>query len=253
MRSAYASVLLVLIALSTFQSARAFAAGCAAAPGPLTTVETYMGLPTFMVDGVPHMSRSFETYVPDTRYYKQFARAGATVMGVPCNSGEEPWFHTMPVWVGTDVWNYSEFDENVAKIIAADPHSLILPRVHVAEPDWWRAANPAEVMVYDDGGVEYYNPHRLWPALKSKTWPSIASQKWRDDMCMALRRFIEHIQSRPYAKNIFGYQILGLATEEWYHYASSQQQLGDYSVHMRKYFQNWLRKKYRTQENLRQA
>ena len=112
-------------------------------------------------------------------------------------------WHSTPVWVGPDVWNYSEFDENVAKIIAADPNALILPRVHVTEPDWWRQMNPAEVMVYDDGGVDYFNPHRLWPAMKSKTWPSIASQQWRQDMCVALRKFIEHIPEPALCPGIF--------------------------------------------------
>jgi hypothetical protein len=221
--------------------------------GPTTTVENYMGLPTFMVDGEPHMSRSFETYVPELKYYRQFAQAGATVMGVPVNCGEEPWWHSTPVWVGPDVWDYTELDESIGKIIAADPNALILPRVHVAEPDWWREKYPAEVIVYDDGTTDFLNPHRLWPALKSKTWPSFASQQWRNDMCIALRKFIEHVQSKPYAKNIFGYQILGGSTEEWYHYGSSEKQLGDYSVHMKIYFQNWLRKKYWTAESLQKA
>ncbi len=46
-------------------SVAAAVSALAGVPGPVTTVEEWNGLPTFMVNGRPHMSTSFETYVPE--------------------------------------------------------------------------------------------------------------------------------------------------------------------------------------------
>ncbi len=228
-------------------------AGANPIPGPVTTVARHRGLPTLFVDGKPELGQAFETYVPLVRHFRQFREAGCRIYGFPCNAGAEPWEHSRPSWVGEDVWNFSELDEFAAMVLAADPDALLMPRIHVAEPDWWREANPADLMVLDDGTVRLAKPYRLWPAKKWRTYPSIASRKWREDMARSLRQMIDHIQAAPYADRIAGYHVYGLATEEWYHYTTGRSQLGDYSVHMQLAFRTWLRRKYWTVENLRAA
>ena len=222
-------------------------------PGPRTTVENFNGLPTFMIDGHPHMSTSFETYVPSVKHFRQMAEAGATVYGFPTNAGEEPYWHSTPTWVGVDVWDFSELDESVAKILEADPDAYIMPRINVSEPEWWRELHPEELMVFDDGTTAFRKPYRLWPAKTSRTIASIASQRWRDDMSASLRRFIEHVQQAPYADRVFGYQIFSQATEEWYHYTTGRDQFSDYSPHMTRAFQEWLKRKYTTNDALSAA
>ena len=44
--------------------------------GSLTRVEQVGGVPTFAVDGDPWLVAGFETYVPEERYFRQFAGAG---------------------------------------------------------------------------------------------------------------------------------------------------------------------------------
>ncbi len=221
-------------------------------PGPHTTVAAHNGALCFLLDGEPCVTPVFETYAPTTRHFRQFAKAGCRVYGFPANCGAEPWEHSVPVWVGPDVWDFSEFDENVAKIITADPEALIIPRVHVGEPAWWRKKNPAALIRFSDGSLHRRQPYRLWPEKKSRTYPSIASTHWRNDMALALRRLIEHVQQSDYAERVFGYHVYGLNTEEWYHYYN-EDQLGDYSDNVRLDFQQWLRQKYRTDQALAAA
>ncbi len=223
-----------------------------AVPGPRTTVAPHNGTLRFLLDGQPLVTPVFETYAPTTQHFRQFAAAGCRVYGFPANCGAEPWEHSVPVWVGPDVWDFSEFDENVAKIVAADPQALIFPRVHVGEPAWWREANPAALIRFSDGSLERRRPYRLWPEKKSRTYPSVASTHWRQAMAVALEHLIDHIQSSSYADRIFGYHVYGLSTEEWYHY-HSEDQLGDYSDNVRLDFQRWLKDKYWTIDGLRQA
>ena len=247
------SLVMIIVAVNLIWAIPLFSAK--PVPGPVTTVETYKGLPIFMIDGKPDLSQAFETYVPSVRHFRQFNEAGCRAYGFPTNSAAEPWEHSRPTWVGPGVWDYSEFDEFVNMVLEADPDALIMPRINVSEPDWWREAHPADLMVLSNGTTEVNNPYRLWPAKKSRTYPSIASEKWRQDMALSLRHMIEHIQKAPYAKHIMGYHIYGLATEEWYHYTSGRPaaEVGDYSDHMRIHFQKWLKRKYATVENLRQS
>lgn len=227
--------------------------GAVHAAGPVTAVDMHMGIPVFTIDGHPEVTQTFETYEPTERHFRQFSEAGCKIYGFPANCAAETWEHSRPVWVGPEVWDYSEFDENVAKILRAAPDALIVPRIHVSEPEWWRKQNPADLMVFHDGTKELRNPFRLWPAKKTRTYASMASSKWRQDMAMCLRRLIDHIQESSYADHIFGYQIFGLSTEEWIHYTFNRPQVGDYSGHMTAAFQEWLRKKYWNVEDLRAA
>ena len=204
-------------------------------PGPRTTVAPHHGSLCFLLDGEPFVTPVFETYAPTERHFSQFAEAGCQVYGFPANCGAEPWEHSVPVWVGPNVWDFSEFDENVAKILAADSDALIFPRVHVGEPEWWRQANPASLIRFSDGSLERRRPYRLWPEKNTRTYPSIASTQWRQAMAGALERLIDHIQTSSYADRIFGYHVYGLSTEEWYHYYS-EDQLGDYSDNVRLIF-----------------
>lgn len=222
-------------------------------PGPVTTVEDWQGLPTFLMDGEPHMPTSFETYVPNVRHFRQMSEAGADVFGFPANCGEEPYWHSTPVWVGPGVWDFSEFDENVGKILEANPDAYIMPRINVSEPEWWREKNPSELMVYHDGTVDFRRPYRLWPAKESRTIASMSSRKWRKDMADSLRRLIAHIQNSDYADRVFAYQIYGQSTEEWYHYTAGREQFGDYSPHAQTAFRAWLEKKYGSDTALQEA
>lgn len=220
-------------------------------PGPVTSVGMDRGIVVFKVDGQPEVTQTFETYEPSERHFRQFAEAGCKMYGFRANSASALYIHSRPVWVGPEVWDYSEFDEVVGMILRADPDALIMPRVGVYEPDWWKKQNQSELMVYHDGTVDLQNPFRLWPAKKTDTRASVASVKWRQDMARGLRQLIDHIQSSPYADRIFGYQVFGLSTEEWYHYTGNRSQSGDYSTPMTIAFQRWLRDKYWTTENLR--
>ena len=47
--------------------------------GPDVRVQRVHGVPTFVVDGEPFLVPCFETYVPEERYFRQFARAGVHV------------------------------------------------------------------------------------------------------------------------------------------------------------------------------
>ena len=217
-------------------------------PGPATAVRTHLNMPAFILNDEPFTKPVFETYAPEERYFKEFADAGCEVYSFSTNLGNG---FGPPTWLGPDKWDFSELDARAHRVLAADPDGLIMPRILLSTPDWWNDANPNELMVLDDGSTAYDKDKS--PRHAGRSYASIASEKWRKDMADALRYMIEHIQNSDYANHMFGYMVTGLFTEEWYHWSSGFEQVGDYSEHYVRVFRKWLRQKYGTVEKLRDA
>lgn len=222
-------------------------------PGPRVRVEPVIGVPTFTVDGIPFLTPCFETYTPEERYFRQFAEKGVKLFCFNATPSACDYGHSKPVWPAADVWDYSGFDERMERVLAAAPDALVIPRVYIGTPSWWLEQNPDEMEVLDSGATRYTEPNRNPTIPKNRPFPSLASEKWRRDMGDALRRFIEHAQASKYGRNLFGYHLTGLDTEEWYHWSSGSDQLAGYSGHTRQAFRDWLERKYATQEALRAA
>jgi hypothetical protein len=101
-------------------------------------------------------------------------------------------------------------DERAHMILKANPNALILPRIYIGAPKFWRDQNPNEMIVLDNGSTLYTKPFNdaIAPKADQRPIESIASPKWRQDMGMALRKVIEHMQNSDYGQHIFGYQNL---------------------------------------------
>jgi len=219
---------------------------------PVVRVEEVLGVPTFAVDKTPFTIPVFETYVPETKYYKEFAAAGTRSFEFSANSGRSDYGQSKPTWLAPEEWDYSEFDERVRRVLEAAPQGMIFPRVYIGTPDWWLRQNPDEMEVLNDGSIMPGADLYAMPN-ENRPYPSIASLKWRKDMGYGLQHLIEHIQSTDYSGHIFGYVLAGLKTEEWYHWGSGFKRLFGYGKPTVAAFRRWLKNKYGTAEKLRSA
>ena len=57
-------------------------------PGPRTAVARHRGEQQFSIDGKPYTKPVFETYVPEMRFFRQFAEAGTDVFSFSTNLGD---------------------------------------------------------------------------------------------------------------------------------------------------------------------
>ena len=226
---------------------------------PCVEVRPVLGVPTFVIsdDGCKHfepfVTPCFETYVPALKYFQQFAEAGVRLYSFNTNAAACDYGHSKPTWIDIDAWDYADFEERIGRVLQADPDALVMPRINLGTPRWWLKTNPDEMEILDHGSTQYKQPNRNPTVPQGRAYPSIASRKWRADIGMALRRFLQHVDQAGYNKHIFGYFLAGMDTEEWYHWSSGSNQLAGYSSHTRNAYQDWLRKKYRDDLTLQHA
>lgn len=210
------------VAMATLAPA-AFAASRPKVPGPRTEVRRHRGLPRFFLDGEPYTKPVFETYVPETKFLRQFAEAGTDVFCFSTNLG--PGFGKA-TGLGPDQWDFEALDALARRVLDANPRGLRLPRIYLTPPDWWVQANPDECQVLSHGGKHYR--HGIGHGRDGKAFPSLASHQWRADSGAALERVIRHMQESDYGAHLFGYMVTGLMSEEWYHWSIHSGELSDY-------------------------
>jgi hypothetical protein len=228
-------------------------------PGPAVTVERYMNMPTIMLDGKPYTKPSFQTYVPQEKYFKDFADAGCDVFGFMTNNGntlevEEKKLHlfSLPLWVEPNKWDFTELDERARRVLAVKPDAFIIVQVYIGTPKWWLEQNKDQCQILSDGSY-VYTERSSSKVPKYQYFASLASEKWRQDMVYGLEQLVGHIQNSNYGKHVIGYMLNSLYSEEWYHWSCGVLQMSDYSQPMVKWFRQWLKQKYGTNENLQKA
>ena len=221
--------------------------------GPKISLTSVHGVPTFCMNGSPFLSPSFETYIPEERYFRQFAEVGTRLFTFNSNVTACDYGHSWPTWLEVDVWDYTKFDERMQRVLAARPDAMVMPRVNFGTPRWWLDAHP-EALEQLEGGGTRFDPAGLGSTLPNdRAYPSLASPLWRETQADALRRFIQHIEDAGFGPHIFGYMLVGMHTEEWYHWSAGTEECAGYSPDTVAAYRAWLKAKYKNESALRRA
>jgi hypothetical protein len=142
-------------------------------------------------------------------------------------------------WTGPGKYSWDAVDLFFARLLAVNPETRFLPRLHLNAPAWWKEAHPDELVkcgLTPDPAM-YRQPERLgesglnWNALADPNDASWASKHWRIAMTDVLRAFLKHMEASPLVSRMIGYQVAYGHTGEW-HYTGCRF-LPDYSEPMR--------------------
>jgi len=132
---------------------------------------------------------------------------------------------------------YAVVDWQLRHILSLDPEALIIPRVFLDAPQWWKDEHPDEIMVYDDGKHRQCSP---------------ASKLWRRDAAEALRLYVQHLEA-SFGANILGYHVGAQSAGEWFYDYTWEPPLPCFEEPFRVGFVEYLRGKYPTEKALREA
>ena len=174
---------------------------------------------------------AYITYFEERNEYEAFSNAGFKIYSVSISLASQP-INTksgfMPYERGVfDVKGKADFssvDDTIQKILAVCPNAYIFPRIYVCMPQWWIDENPEETI----------------PVPHNKRRESLYSDKFREDASAMLKILVEHFKSFDAADHIFGYQISGGNTQEWFHLDLN----GSYCDNTLPYFNRYLKNKY---------
>ena len=204
----------------------------------------------------------FEDFAKYRRCHDAFSAIGVNVHSSIIHSG----------WMGVDRYDYSLTDRTLDALLKGAPERLYIPRVKLNVPPEWCRVHPEETFVYYGGPSDPAEiaaladtPAQDWFGFESEMgYPtnggsgfvddrpnlngviglqSFSSKIWVKDACEALKRFIEHLENGPYARQILAYHVaFGCCgeTTNWGSWrAGGENRRGDYGISHRRDFLAW--------------
>ncbi|MBC7330527.1 beta-galactosidase, partial [bacterium] len=148
--------------------------------------------------------------------------------------------------------DYHWVDEKIDKILARNPNALIIPRIGVGVPDWWKKEHPDAIMVFKKLENGRWVDVKDIAVIGGQEGISVASPEWKRDTAEALKKLVKHLEEK-YGDHIIGYMPCGQNTGEWFYYDSWEGKLNCYEPAFEEAFRQWLKEKYKSEENLRKA
>lgn len=133
--------------------------------------------------------------------------------------------------------NWDGVDARCQSVLDANPRALLIPRVPMNPPPWWREARPDEVMQWEDG-------HRALAVPASPIYRHGAAER--------LTAFIEHVEAK-FGDHVAGYHPDGQNTGEWFYEDAWKKPLNGYAPADLKAWRLWLKERYQTDQSLRAA
>ena len=146
----------------------------------------------------------------------------------------------------------ARFDFAIDRVLAHDPAGLLIPRIDMEPPCWWKEKHPDDVMLWSTADGMTTEVVR-WPeAWKERREVSVASQAWRKEASEHLRQLVTHLEDK-YGDHIIGYHLCGQNSAEWFYIESWLPRLNCCEPAFEDAWRRWLKAKYGTVEGLRNA
>ncbi|MFA6632346.1 MAG: hypothetical protein WCU90_08610 [Kiritimatiellia bacterium] len=120
--------------------------------------------------------------------------------------------------------DWTPIDEYFQHVIAVVPDALIVPRVEVDAPAWWRKWHPETLMAYEDGSKG--------PKC------TVNSLDYRRDMAAHLEKLCRHL-CEAFPKNFAGILPLGQNSYEWFYEKSLELLVSGYDPVTEQAWRQW--------------
>jgi beta-galactosidase len=135
--------------------------------------------------------------------------------------------------------DWAGVDASCKAVLDSNPKALLVPRIGMDPPPWWREAHPDDVMVWDKG------PQEHTPAV-------VASPEYRRDAAARLSALVAHLEEK-FGDRMAGYHPCGQNTGEWFYQDTWGLPLSGYAKGDLREWRVWLKARYRDDAALRAA
>ena len=133
--------------------------------------------------------------------------------------------------------DWSAVDSACEQVLRVNPRALLLPRMGLYPPPWWRNRYPDDVMQWEDGTRRNAVP---------------ASPRFQRDAAERLRALVEHLEAK-FGDRVAGYHPTGQNTGEWFYLNTWDRPLSGYAPADLDAWRSWLRARYGTDAALQAA
>ncbi|MFI5378948.1 MAG: beta-galactosidase [Tepidisphaerales bacterium] len=133
--------------------------------------------------------------------------------------------------------DWAASDAQCETVLRANPNALLLPRIGIGAPAWWRKAHPDDQMQWEDG--------RRDDAV-------VASPQYRRDAAERLAALVAHLEEK-FGDYVAGYHPTGQNTGEWFYVDTWGRLLNGYAPADLAAWRLWLKSRYGNDAALRLA
>lgn len=159
-------------------------------------------------------------------------------------------------WKKVTPFDCEAISAEIESVLDANPDAKVLLRLHLNPPYWWLRDNPEECIVYrteegDFAGIDNGEHDRLIKnddAMYLRA--SIASKKWICEASEKLTLLLEKLKGTRAGDGLIAVQLAYGMFGEWHAFGRC---IPDVSQPMKAYFKEYLKEKYKTEENLKRA
>jgi hypothetical protein len=155
-------------------------------------------------------------------------------------------------WQGPGKYDFSPMDWKITELLQMSPQSYILLQIPVdtfllRSFDKWTKLYPDET-VRDEKGSNMIEVHG-----RKRAVPSWGSDVWRNEIKTMVTALVSHVRKQPYASQIIGFMPIAGLGAEWMYYGAHDHLYVDYSKPFLNKFQQCMKERYGTLENLNLA
>ena len=134
--------------------------------------------------------------------------------------------------------NWTTTDAQCKQVLSANSKALLLPRIGMEPPTWWKAKYRDDVMVWENG-----------PRGRGFV---VASPQYRRDAAERLAALVAHLEAR-FGERMAGYHPSGQNTGEWFYQDTWKREFSGYSQGTLRAWRRWLKKRYGNDAALQKA
>ncbi|MBE6356893.1 MAG: hypothetical protein E7058_07240, partial [Lentisphaerae bacterium] len=217
-----------------------------------------------LVDGKPvpplFMHNCLYNIKNRTAYTAEFSRMGAKFITVPLALGRGLYPHHPAALAPDGKLDLSGWQQRLREHIVQHPDGYLMLAIIIFPPDKWLRENEDQLMK-DHNGVNFIYGYPHYPLGKGAAkelpkgnfsrYPSQFSEKYTRYICAELERVLTEFEKLPEAKAVAGIYLLGGDDDQFR--MPSINTTPDCSPVALEGFRKFLRRKYRTDENLRAA